>query len=89
MSKAKLGKSHDAKTKEAIPIANGTPVYLYKIQSEPENFLCAERVNPILIKIFSSLREAAKYLNISHSTAAPASRATRLAPAPAPPLLDI
>jgi len=70
MSKAKLGKIHDDKTKEAISIANGTPVYLYKITPEPENFTGAEREKEKLIleKTVHSVREAGKFLKISHST---------------------
>ena len=74
MSKAKLGKSHNDKTKEAISIANGTPVYLYEknmdgVLAETCKFTSAEQYNFIFIRKFHSVRDAGKYLNISHITA--------------------
>lgn len=61
MSLAKTGKVHDNKTKESISAANGTAVYLYAacLENSTDAFC--------LIQNFSSLREAGKYLGISHS----------------------
>lgn len=38
MCKIKLGKKLDQKTKKAITISNGTPVYLYKFTPNKLNF---------------------------------------------------
>jgi group I intron endonuclease len=74
MSKSRLGKFHNDKTKEAISIANGTPVYLYEknrdgVSAETSKFTSADQYNLNFIQKFNSIREAGKYLNISHITA--------------------
>lgn len=66
MSLTRKGKVHNSKTRKAISIANGTALYLYAA--------CISNSTPLgpdafcLIKEFSSIREAGKYLNVSHST---------------------
>jgi group I intron endonuclease len=61
MSLAKTGKVRDNETRKAISAANGTAVFLYAACSEhSSDALC-------LIQKFTSLREAGKYLGISHS----------------------
>ena len=56
MNKAKVGRSLDNVIKEAISIANGTPVYLYVACSSTDAFA--------LLKQFSSLRKLVQQENI-------------------------
>uniref|UniRef100_UPI0022385A38 GIY-YIG endonuclease n=1 Tax=Ramaria cf. rubripermanens TaxID=2016387 RepID=UPI0022385A38 len=77
MSKAKLGKSHNDHTKEAISIAKGElrrlSIYMKQktdgVLAETCKFTSAEQYNLTFIRKFHSVRDAGRYLNISHITA--------------------
>jgi len=64
MSKIKLGKKLDQKTKKALTISNGTPVYLYKFIPNKLNSIS----HYLFINKFDSIREVGRYLSISQST---------------------